>query len=157
MVGSRGLRVDGVSGASGRSALVVDRRSLSAVLERGPRALPSSVPIVVDDPELTAAERLEWESRLTVLYNECGCHAGKVGLVGAIPVLVAMFLWSPAGIAPLEPRGVVLTLSLPLGGAVLGKAVGLTRGRIRLRRAISDLAALLHERSAARLAGDDGD
>lgn len=155
MVASRGSRVDRVNGASGRSALVVDRRSLSAVLERGPRALPSSVPIEVHDPELTAAERLEWESRLTALYNECGCHAGMVGLLGAIAVLVAIF--ASAGIAPLEPRGVALTLILPMGGAVLGKAVGLTRGRIRLRRAISALAALLHERSAARLAGDDGD
>lgn len=127
--------------------LVIDRNSLTAVLERGPRALPSSVPILIDDPSLTSAQRAEWEARLSRLYNECGCHEGALGLLAALPVLLALLLWRQPGFGLLDPGGIALLVLLPLVGAIGGKLLGLALGRLRLRRAVTELSGLIDARS----------
>jgi hypothetical protein len=127
--------------------LVIDRNSLGAVLKRGPRAVPTSVPILIDDPSLTSVQRAEWESRLSRLYNECGCHEGALGLLAAFPVLLALFLWRQPGFGLLDPGGIALLVALPLLGAIAGKLLGLAVGRLRLRRAVAELSALIEARS----------
>jgi hypothetical protein len=135
------------SGAAGgrwhQAALIVNRSSLGYLLERRPRPMPASDDVVLTEPRLTATERDGWQSRLTVLYNDCGCEAGGVGLLAAVPVLVGLFLLGPSGVGPLEPRGLAMILGLPVMGAVGGKVTGLARRRRRLRAAIAELEALL--------------
>lgn len=130
-----------------RSPLVIDRHSLGAVLERGPRALPSSIPIMIDDPTLTLDERTSWERRLTTLNNACGCHEGALGLAAAFPILFALALSSQPGLGLFEPGWLALLLALPLVGAIIGKALGLAVGRFRLRRAVAALGAVMDARS----------
>ncbi len=139
-----------------RLPLVIDRRSVGAVLERGPRAVPSAIPILIDDPSLTTAEREAWQSRLTTLYNACGCHEGALGLVAAIPLLLALWLWPQRGFGLLEPGGLALLVGLPLFGAIGGKLLGLAVARVRLRRAVAELSALMRTRSSSDAGTSDG-
>ena len=154
MVRAHASRTDDPVRVRARSPLAINRHSLGAVLERGPRAVPSSVPILIDDPTLTLVERTRWESRLTALYNECGCHEGALGFVAAFPVLLALLLWSQPGFGLLEPGGLALLVVLPLVGAIAGKLLGLAVGRLRLRRAVAELSALMYARSTSSASTD---
>jgi hypothetical protein len=140
------------SGSRRFSSVVIDRASLGAVLESRGRGLPSSIPILIDDPHLAIAERSAWQSRLASLYNDCGCKAGAIGLLAAFPSLWGVFVL-PTGVAPLSLRGMMLILGLPFVGAVTGKLIGLRLRSLRLLRAVLELGAVLDARSAPEAPG----
>jgi hypothetical protein len=147
MARTQGRASDAVSGVSGRTPLVLDRHSLGAVLERGPRALPSSIPIRIEDPALTPDERDHWEAMLTELYNACGCHEGALGLAAAIPVIAGTWLLGPPALGISDAWGLALVPVLLFLGAALGKLVGIGIARLRLHAAVARLEELFRERA----------
>lgn len=109
--------------------------------------LHPSIRTLVEDERLTPSERSAWRRQLTGLRNECGCHAGAIGLLGAVPVLAALLLLgAPGGL----PR-FALVVGLPVVGALGGKAVGLLRAQLRFRSAVIQLNALLTPRATAEV------
>lgn len=136
-------------GSGDASPLPNDRTLPRGFSKRSVQAHRAWRPCIAENPLLTVSERAEWEGRLTALYNECGCHAGAIGLLAAFPILAVLFSVGSASVARLDFLGVGLVVALPLAGGVVGKSIGVVVGRLRLRRALRELRALLEARETA--------
>ena len=97
-------------------------------------------------PELTPTEAARWEQELAPLRDPCGCSEAAIGLLfGAVtggaalglPVLFSFTWWQATA-------GVVV---IAIAGLLVGKSVGVSRGRRRFRAAV----AQLHGELASRL------
>ncbi len=90
-----------------------------------------------------------WERRLTKYYTECGCTLGAVftfvGIGADLPLLLlgARSGWGLWGI----PAVVGAALAIPLFAALMGKVLGISLGRIRLRLAAQTLITRLSQRN----------
>ena len=89
---------------------------------------------------LDPADRARWEERLTAAYAECGCHAGGAALLLALAAVATVGIASPGA---WTWRGTLVAGAICMLAAVAGKLVGIAFARLRLRRDISRVGALL--------------
>jgi hypothetical protein len=89
-------------------------------------------------PELPLDENHALQVELERDYLECGCQAGKYGLLVGLTIALALI----AAAALLDHLSVALLLSLApiaLGTSLAGKGAGILRARLRLSRRVSQL------------------
>jgi hypothetical protein len=87
--------------------------------------------IKVNLPVLDPAQSAQLQDRLARLASPCGCTEGAIGLLLAL--LPAGYLWLVA--LPPEWSGWqhgILALGFAITGSLIGKAIGILRGRRKL-------------------------
>jgi hypothetical protein len=100
--------------------------------------------VIVHAEQLSPEEQRDWSSRLTALYNDCGCKAGAAGLLlGTVMAAGGLLLerGSGAGVLRIGSR-VVRRVALV---SVAGKAMGVASRRGRLSRATRELSRALSD------------
>lgn len=90
---------------------------------------------------LSVAEREAWSSRLTALYNECGCKAGAAALLGAL-TLSAVGLRRPQSLKDTAQVGLSAARNAVMA-SVAGKSIGLASRHARLQHAVTELSTRL--------------
>lgn len=116
------------------------RWATRAGLRRSPVRLRMSLPL------LSPEEGLQWQKQLEHLYNDCGCSAAAVSLLGVIPAVVAY-----AALIGFEQSLWVVALGIAIGAIAAifaGKMIGLAWSRRALRRQVAQLAHLIKGRGA---------
>jgi len=104
----------------------------------------SPVRLRMNLPLLSPEERLPWQRQLEYLYNDCGCSAATVSLLGLILAVIAyaaligfeQSLW-------LVALGIVVAA---IAALFAGKMFGLAWSRRTLRRQVAQLVHLVEGR-----------
>jgi len=94
-------------------------------------------PLLLEVPEMGAAEAFEVSERLNSARSECGCALGaKAMTAGFVIALGALFAaYGPFSIAFLER--LPLTVGAAFVSAAIGKTAGIALGRRRARQEVS--------------------
>lgn len=128
-------------GTGPRTLCVRNAADLEPLLKRRPRF--DSIRVVAPLP---LEDQLRWENRLSELYNECGCSAGSVALLGVLAACGLYALLRP----PLPGwRPIVTVLALCFAAAVVEKLIGIAISRVRLNAEVRCLAETLAMRTNA--------
>lgn len=107
----------------------------SGFLQREPLRLQANF------AHLDEKENADLSRRLNRYYNACGCGEGRVFVLGALvcwcmyAILTHAFYWSWANAAE--------AFGWCLAGAFIGKAIGLSRAWLKLRRLVRAHEAML--------------
>lgn len=99
-----------------------------------PALVPREGTISVDIPGLDAARKSRLQAAVDKDLESCGCEEGAVGLIGG-GLFVVWISWM-RHVDLISWKSVILTIGAAIVGAVVGKALGIVRARVRLRRII---------------------
>jgi hypothetical protein len=96
-------------------------------------------------PALSQQEHLYWQQQIERLYNDCGCSAATVSLLGVIVVIIAY----AALIGFEQPIWLVVLGTVVATGVALfvGKIIGHAWSRRELRRQVAQLIRFVERRS----------
>lgn len=79
---------------------------------------------------------------LSALRNSCGCKTGMMFLLASVIACIAYFKYTN-NMAPLHEHKVLATILIGLGGALIGKILGMSFDRLRYvrlkRRSLSEV------------------
>ncbi|MEZ4417036.1 MAG: hypothetical protein R3E10_14890 [Gemmatimonadota bacterium] len=111
--------------------------------------------IRVDLADLPDPARHAWELRLNRHLRGRGTELAAIGYVVAL-VLYGAYLWVARGALPDSLDALSVGVALMVGGAAVGKVIGLTLANRALRRSAILLEALLRASSSSERASRDG-
>lgn len=136
-----------------RPGRAVPRRRLTEVSEllrltRWSRMLGLGPRIEVDIPGASTESSGYLRRAIERSAAACGCREGAVGLIVAAGGTIAWLHHGP-GVATGRMAEIWMTIAVGVAGAVVGKAVGLVRAHLRLRRSIRRFIATLPDAAAA--------
>ncbi len=89
-----------------------------------------------------------FQAKLNDYYFECGCGMGSVFLALAILFLIILPFVSGMSYFPLSWKNFAAGLGIILGGALVGKLLGLARSYLKLIRVISQMRSSLRASGA---------
>lgn len=96
--------------------------------------------IKLDLPELPHDQQALTEHRLAQLARPCGCTEGAIAMLIALPVAYAVFRW---GWPPDTTFGLRFSsaMALAVAACLIGKGIGIYRGRRALQRYVQRIFA----------------
>ena len=132
-----------------RSVLYLDHPAqLRVLLGDVPAARRDFRSVRVELGGLSEADRRNWEERLTGSMRSTGSDTAAFGY-GAAMVLYGVFIWLSGGLAEASFDALSVGVALGVGGAAVGKVIGLMLANRALRRGATELESVLLSATAA--------
>ena len=113
----------------------------------GTREFRSARPLVLDVPDMPAAEAFALSERLNRDRAECGCSLGAKAMTAGFGLTLGalMVVYGPLTLAFLERSPI--SLAAAFGFAAVGKVTGILLGRRRARREVSRIVETFNRES----------
>lgn len=123
-----------------RGVLHIDHPAqLRVLLGDVPAARRDFRSVRVDLRGLSSKDTREWEERLTASMRSRGSETAAIGY-GAAMVLYGLFIWLSGAPAGANFDALSVGVALGVGGAAVGKVIGLMLANRALRRGATELA-----------------
>ena len=107
--------------------------------------LASPEKIELNLPGLTPDEKRQYQSLISNYTAVCGCEEGKILLVTLVAGYIIYLYSRTGGFTGAGWTEFAIGFSMACLGAVMGKAYGLIRARLKLRTIVADLCLRVHQ------------
>ena len=120
--------------------------SLEKLAKNRLKIFPGSDQIRLELGEFTSEENKIWAEKIEDAYNECGCKKGERFTYWGASLAAAYIVVCFTVFEAILPRDYAITLSLILGFAATGKAIGLQERKKRLQQIVTTIKSNLHQK-----------
>lgn len=104
--------------------------------------MPKRIMVRLSLSELSSSENIYWEQCLNKWRNECGCQMGTIGLFLGLVTCFSSFDISVLSTVKDALVAFLVTITITLTFAVVGKLLGLGIARARLKYSIRMLTSI---------------